>query len=107
MTFLRVGQVFTNPCVAEGEDAQTGLGASDLFAELAGIGHLTLSSSEAEQAGGYPGQRVEITVNQDALAACGGLAGAEVPIFGAGDEVWSAASSERFRLISVDVATRR
>jgi class 3 adenylate cyclase len=104
VTFLRVGQVFTNPCVAEGEGAQTGLGASDLFAALAGIGHLTLSSSQAVQVGGYPGQQAEITVDQDALAACGGLAGAEVPVFGAGDEVWSAASSERFRLISVDVA---
>lgn len=103
VTFLRVGQVFTNPCVAEGEGAQTGLGASDLFAALAGIGHLTLSSPQAVQVGGYPGQQAEITVDQDALAACGGLAGAEVPILGAGEEVWSAASSERFRLISVDV----
>jgi class 3 adenylate cyclase len=102
VTFLRVGQVFTNPCVAEGEGAQTGLGASDLFAAIAGIGHLTLSSSQAVQVGGYPGQQAEVTVDQDALAACGGLAGAEVPVFGAGDEVWSAASSERFRLISVD-----
>jgi class 3 adenylate cyclase len=103
VTFLRVRTVFTNPCVAEGEGAQTGPAASDLFAALAGIGHLTLSTPQPVQVGGYTGQQVEINVAQEALSACGGLAGAEVPLFGAGEEVWSAASAERFRLISVDV----
>jgi class 3 adenylate cyclase len=103
VTFLRVEQVFTNPCVAEGAGTQTGLGASDLLAALAGITHLSLSTPQAVEVGGYPGQQVEINVAQEALSACGGLAGAEVPLLGAGEEVWSAASAEHFRLIAVDV----
>ena len=46
---------------------------------------------------------MEITVSDGVLAACGGLAGADAAIFRAGDEVWGAASGERFRLISVTV----
>ena len=46
---------------------------------------------------------MEVTVSDGVLAACGGLAGGEASIFRAGDEVWGAASGERFRLISVGV----
>ena len=46
---------------------------------------------------------MDVTVSDGALAACGGLVGAEVALFGAGEEVWRASPGERFRLVSVDV----
>ena len=37
------------------------------------------------------------------VVACGGLVGADVPIFRAGDEVWGASPGERFRVAAVKV----
>ena len=39
------------------------------------------------------------------LAACGGLVGLEVALFG-GEEVWRASPGERFRLVSVGVGNQ-
>jgi class 3 adenylate cyclase len=101
--FLRVREVIVDPCVEGGEGAQTGPGAADLLAELQGLAHLTLSDLESAQVGGYAAQQMDVTVSEGALAACGGLAGGGVALFGAGDEVWEASPGERFRLISVAV----
>lgn len=101
--FLRVQEVLQNPCVEGGEGAQTGPGAADLLTEMEGLEHLTLSNLQPAQVGAFAGQQVDVTVSDGALAACGGLAGGDVAIFGAGEEVWSASPGERFRLISVGV----
>ncbi len=53
------------------------------------------------QVGGFSGEQVDVTVSDGVLAACGGLVGLEVALFGAGEEVWRASPGERFRLISV------
>jgi class 3 adenylate cyclase len=101
--FLRVQEVIANPCVQGGEGAQTGPGAADLLTQLEDLEHLTLSGRQPAQVGGFTGEQVDVTVSEGVLAACGGLAGGEAAIFGAGEEVWSASSGERFRLISVGV----
>ncbi|TAK01267.1 MAG: adenylate/guanylate cyclase domain-containing protein [Chloroflexota bacterium] len=103
LLFMRVAEVIENPCVEGGEGAQTGLGAADLVTELERLEHLVLANHEPVQVGGFTGQQVDVTVSDGVLAACGGLAGSDAALFRAGEEVWSASPSERFRLISVDV----
>ena len=100
---LRVDQVFANPCVA-GDGAQTGPAAADVITELEALDdHLALSDRAPASVGGSTGQQVDVTVSEGSLAACGGLVDSEVPIFGAGEEVWRASPGERFRLVSIDV----
>jgi hypothetical protein len=53
--------------------------------------------------GGYTGQQVDISIPPEVLAACGGLAGGDVGLFIAGNEVVGFMSGERFRLISLAV----
>jgi hypothetical protein len=101
--FVRVGEVLANPCAARGEGAQTGPQAADLIAELANLRHLELANQQPARVGGFTGQQVDVTVSEGALAACGGLVGGEVALFGVGDEVWRASPGERFRLVSVDI----
>ena len=101
--FLRVQEVLENPCVGGGEGTQTGLAVADLLTEVEDRGYLVVANHRSIEVGGHPGQQVDVTVADGVLAACGGLAGGEASIFRAGDEVWGAASGERFRLISVDV----
>ncbi len=100
---LRVQEVITSPCVAGGEGASTGSVLADPLGVLEGLDHLTLQDPKATTIGEYQGDQVDVTVSEGALAACGGLVGADVPIFRAGDEVWGASPGERFRLITVDV----
>lgn len=109
LTFLRVRQVLTSPCLAGGgDDSSTGPSTPDVLAELAAIAavpgsHIEMSEPQPVQVGGIAAKEVDITVSQASLAACGGLAGADVSVFDTGDEVWGAAPGERFRLISVTV----
>ena len=101
--FLRVHEVIANPCVEGGEGSQTSLAAPDLLTQLEALEHLELTNRKPVAVGGFTGQQVDVTVSEGVLAACGGLAGGEAAIFGAGDEVWSASPSELFRLISIGV----
>jgi class 3 adenylate cyclase len=108
VSFLRVQEVIANPCTEGGEGTDMGPKATDLLAKLAELAdpereHLTLSDPQPAEVGGYAGRRVDVLVSAGALRACGGLAGGGVPIFRAGEEVWRAASGERFQLISVDI----
>ena len=100
--FLRVGEVFPNPCVA-GSDATSGPVPVDPLAALEGLAHLTLQDRRPITIGEYQGKQVDVTVSDGALAACGGLVGSDVPVFRAGEEVWGATPGERFRVITVDV----
>lgn len=106
VVFLRVSDVFADPCVAGGAGTQTGLAAGEVIAALEELPHLAVTNRQPVQIGGAAGEQANVTVSEGALAACGGLAGSDVAIFGAGGEVWRAASGERFRLISVDVANQ-
>jgi class 3 adenylate cyclase len=100
---LRVQEVITIPC-GEGEGASTPLGPADLLTALQGLTHLTVSDPVTVRVGGYAGREVMVDVKDEALAACGGLAGVGgVTLFMVGNEIWSAASGERFRLTIVDV----
>ena len=101
--FLRVREVIKNPCVQGGEGAQTNPAATALMAQVEALPHLVLANKQPVQVGGYAGQQVDVTVADGVLAACGGLAGAEAAIFAAGEEVWSASSGERFRLVAIDI----
>ena len=105
--FLRIQQVISNPCVEQGEGAQTGPGALSLLTQVENLQHLTVSERVDVQVGGFTGQRVDVTVSDGVLAACGGLVGGDVALFGVGEaaehEVWRVTPGERFRLISVDV----
>ena len=101
--FLRVREVIPNACIAGGDGASAGPVPIDPLAALEGLEHLTLQDRKPTTVGGYQGNQVDVTVSEGALAACGGLVGADVPIFRAGDEVWGATPGERFRLITLDV----
>jgi len=103
--FLRVREVIESPCGA-GDGTSTDVGAADLLTQLQHLDHLTVSDPLTVRVGGFVGREAEVTVHDEALAACGGLASAGVTIFvvGSDDEVWSAASGERFRLTVVDVS---
>jgi class 3 adenylate cyclase len=101
MTVMHEPQVVQSPCVAGGEDI--GTPTADVIAQLEGLGHIKVENPEALVIGGVPAQQVDVTIDQGALAACGGLAGADVPVFVVGDEVWGAAPGERFRLITLNV----
>lgn len=101
--FLRVEEVIANPCIDGGEGAQTGPRSTDLLTELEALDHLELANRKPVQIASVTGQQVDVTVSDGVLAACGGLVGSEAAIFRVGDDVWSASSGERFRLISVDV----
>ena len=86
-----------------GEGAATPVGAADLLTTLQGLEHLTISDPQTVRVGGYAGRAVEVIVKDEALAACGGVAGAGVTLFVVGPDIWEAASGERFRLTIVDV----
>jgi class 3 adenylate cyclase len=101
--FLRVVEVIDNPCIQGSDGTHTGLGADEVVARLRKLTHLTLSDPKTILVDGYPGQEIDVSVSDAALATCGGLAGGEASIFLAGKEVWGAASGERFRLITVSV----
>ena len=103
LQFLRVGQVIEGPCTGGGEGTQATPTGPEIIEKLQGLEHLTVSEPQPVVVGGILGQQVEVTVSQAALAACGGLAGAEVSIFDAGDQVWGASAGERFRLVTVSV----
>lgn len=104
VSFLRVTNVFADPCVEGGEGVETGLAAGQVIAALEALPHLAVTNRTPVEVGGAAGEQADVTVAEGALAACGGLVGSDVAIFGAGDEVWRAASGERFRLIAIDVA---
>ena len=101
--FLRVQEVIENPCVQGGEGAETGLARPTCSPSSRSSSTSTSETRSPSEVGGFPGQRVDVTVSDGVLAACGGMAGGEAAIFRAGDEVWSASPGERFRLISVVV----
>ena len=101
--FLRVDEVITNPCIAGADRTDTGLPTPDVLTALEALHHLGLADRAPVEVGGFAGEQVNVTVSDAALAACGGLAGADAAIFGVGEEVWGALPGERFRLVSVDV----
>ncbi len=101
--FLRVREVVPSPCLAGADDTSTGPALADPLGVVEGLEHLLLQDPKTTTVGEYQGHQVDVTVSEASLAACGGLVGADVPIFRAGDEVWGASPGERFRLITVDV----
>jgi hypothetical protein len=100
--FGRVQEVIANPCVEGGEGA-TGPSAPDVIAELEALDHVELPSVQPIGIGGATGQQADVVVAEGALAACGGLIGAEVAVFDLGDEIWRASPGERFRVVAVTV----
>jgi hypothetical protein len=101
--FLRVEEVLQDPCAQGGQGAETSPGAAGLLADLEDLDHLTLANQQIVQIGGYEGEQVDVTVEDHALAACGGLVGAPAAVFAAGGEVWGASPGELFRLVAIDV----
>jgi len=99
VSFLRVNEVVANACIEGGESADRR--PTNLMGELQLVPHLTTSTPVPVAVGGFDGEQVEVTVDEGALAACGGLVGAEVPIFVAGGDVWRASPTERFRVIVI------
>jgi class 3 adenylate cyclase len=102
ITLMRSPVVVQNPCVA-GDEGTTGPGTADVVAQLEGLSHIKVENPRPVDIGGSAGQQVDVSIDNGALAACGGLVGADVPVFRAGDEVWGAIPGERFRLITLDV----
>ena len=100
--FLRVQEVIPSPCIAGGEGTSTKPVVDDPLAALGRLEHLTIQDRKPTTIGEYQATQVDVTVSEAALAACGGLVGADVPIFRAGDEVWGALPGERFRLLTAD-----
>jgi class 3 adenylate cyclase len=100
--FARVQEVIANPCVLGGEGA-TGPVAG-VIDQLETLGHIEVSNAVPVQVGGLPGEQVDVTISEAALAACGGLVGGDAAVFRLGDETWSGTPGERFRLVSVTVS---
>ena len=100
--FGRVTEVIPNPCIQGGEGTPVS-GASNVIAQLAALPHIEIAEEGPAEVGGYAARQADVTVNEGALAACGGLVGADAAVFVLGDETWSATPGERFRLISVIV----
>jgi len=101
--FLRVDDVVQSPCGPGPDDQGTRPAATNLLDDLDALDHISLADRKPVEIAGLTGEQAEVMVSDGALAACGGLAGADVAIFQAGGEVWGASSGERFRLISVAV----
>jgi class 3 adenylate cyclase len=99
--YARIREVIENPCTQGGEGA-TG-STTDVIGQLSALGHVQVTDEVPVTVSGLPGRQVDVTISEGSLAACGGLVGAEVAVFGLGDETWSAAPGERFRLVSVTV----
>ena len=102
LAFARVQQVISNPCV-QGDPGATAPSPADVLPQLQGLAHLEVSGLKSVTIGGAAGQQADVTVSDASLAACGGLAGADVAILQAGGEVWSATPGERFRLVGVRI----
>jgi len=102
LVFARVQEVITTPCGAadEGPSAVT---TQDTLPQLQALAHLRITDVKAVAVGGVPAQQADVTVLDSSLAACGGLVGAEVPIFRAGGEIWGATPGERFRVVTVRI----
>jgi len=103
ISFLIVNEVVASPCVEGGEGIDRR--PVNQIGELQFISHLTVSTPTPVVVGGFAGEQVDVTVSEGALAACGGLVGAEVPIFVAAGDVWRASPSERFRVMVVAVGS--
>ena len=104
LVFARVQEVVTTPCGVGDENATAPASSQDVIPQLQALGHLTVSDVKPATVSGAAGQQADITVADASLAACGGLAGADVPIFRAGGEIWGATPGERFRVVAVRVA---
>ena len=102
MYFARVQHVVTNPC-GEDVDGTTGP-VADVVGQLRALtGHIQLSDERSVEVGGASGKQVDVTIANGAQAACGGVVGADVPVFVLGDETWGASPGERFRLVAFDL----
>jgi class 3 adenylate cyclase len=99
--FARVQSVFTDPCA--GDAGSTAPASGRVIDQLRVPPHVQVSDERPIDVGGLTGTQVDVTIADGAQAACGGLAGAGIPVFGLGDEVWQASPGERFRLISIEV----
>jgi len=99
--FARVQHVIGNPC-GEDVDASTGP-VADVIETLRPLGHVQLSDEQPAEVGGLAARQVDVTIADGAQAACGGIVGADIPVFVLGDETWQASAGERFRLIAFDV----
>jgi class 3 adenylate cyclase len=102
--FTRVQEVITNPCGADPVGA-TGPGANDVIGQLRALPHIQLSDQRPTTVGTSNAIQIDVTIADGAQAACGGLVGAEVPVFRLGNDIWSASPGERFRLVSLVVGS--
>jgi class 3 adenylate cyclase len=103
LSFLRVQEVIGDPCLREGTGIRKPPSALTLLIQVENLTHLSVSERQPVAVGGYTGQQVDISIPPEVLAACGGLAGGDVGLFIAGNEVVGFMSGERFRLISLAV----
>jgi class 3 adenylate cyclase len=104
LSFARVDEVLQSPCTQAGDPGSIEPVPTDVIAELAELHDwITLTAATDVEVGGLPARQVDVTIADSALAACGGVVGADVSVFGIGGETWGAAGGERFRLIAVQV----
>jgi len=101
VSFARVQQVFTDPCA--GDAGSTAPTSGSVIDQLRVPKHVQVSDEKAVDVGGLKGTQVDVTIADGAQAACGGLAGAGIPVFGLGADVWQASPGERFRLVATEV----
>ncbi|HET9851534.1 MAG TPA: hypothetical protein VFP56_03390, partial [Candidatus Limnocylindrales bacterium] len=101
LSFLRVEEVIGDPCVREGTGIRKPPSALTLLIQLENLAHLSVSARQPVAVGAYTGQQVDISIPEGVLSACSGLAGGDVGLFIAGNEVIGFAPGEQFRLISL------
>ena len=103
LSFLRIEEVIGDPCLREGTGIRKAPSALTLLIQVENLTHLSVTERQPVAVGAYTGQQVDISIPQEVLAACGGLAGGDMGLFIAGNEVIGFTPGEQFRLISLAV----
>src|SRR5262249_17489140 len=102
LVVARIDEVVAMPCTQGGEE--TAPPPTDVIGQLSGLtDHITVSGIDVAKVAGITGRRADVTISEAALAACGGLAGADVAVFRTGTDVWGGQPGERFRVVEVTV----
>jgi hypothetical protein len=99
----RIDEVIQNPCNRAGDAGSTGPVPTDVIKELQALEQFTVSEVKPVEIDGRLSQQADVTISESALAACSGIAGADVGVFGIGGQTWGGAGGERFRLLAVTV----
>jgi hypothetical protein len=99
----RIEVLLLDPCFADGPQLPVGSTPDELVSALRNLPHVVTAEPGATRVGGREGFVLDVSIAQNALAACGGFAAGEVALFPVADEPWGAAPEERVRIVAIEV----